>query len=302
MNKVLNIDWIKWIHWTWLDNHDILKILNNFDFHELDIEACIERNQRARIDTYDDYMFIVLHFPKYQKSTESYILNEFNVFLWKDFLITLKDYSWTHINSIFKKYDKSDLSIEWVKISTWYILYEIIEAMLEKMFRVCDNIRKDLKILEWEVFENTDRNLVKKIMIKKRNIIRLKHMFLPQIAVMKHLEFSINNFFKWEIEVYFEDLEDKIEKVVNDIRTIEEYTESLEDAFKSIIDIKTNKLITFLTVFSAFMLPLTFITSFYGMNISLPYQEYPSFLYLILIFSILVMFLWAYYVKRKWKF
>ena len=65
------------------------------------------------------------------------------------------------------------------------------------------------------------------------------------------------------MEVYFEDLEDKIEQIVNEINILQEYIESIEDAFKSMVDIKTNFVIKILTVFSAFMLPLTLITSFY---------------------------------------
>jgi magnesium transporter len=65
------------------------------------------------------------------------------------------------------------------------------------------------------------------------------------------------------MEVYFEDLEDKLEHIVNDIKILQEYVESIEDAYKSIIDIKTNNVMTFLTIFSTFLLPLTLITSFY---------------------------------------
>jgi len=52
----------------------------------------MEDNQRARIDTYDDYLFMVLHFPKYNTVTKSYDLNEFNIFLGRDFLITFRNF------------------------------------------------------------------------------------------------------------------------------------------------------------------------------------------------------------------
>jgi magnesium transporter len=55
--------------------------LKNYDFHELDIEACMEENQTARIDFYDDYIFMIFHFPKFDSKTKTYELNEFNIFL-----------------------------------------------------------------------------------------------------------------------------------------------------------------------------------------------------------------------------
>jgi magnesium transporter len=136
-------------------------------------------------------------------------------------------------------------------------------------------------------------------MIKKRNIIVLKNMFLPQISVMKLMEFQINKLFSGEIEAYFEDLEDKLEHIVNDIKMLEEHISSIEDAFKSIIDIKTNRVMTFLAFFSAFMLPLTLITSFYGMNIKLPLQTEPVFVYILLVFTSITMIFIYYYFRKK---
>jgi hypothetical protein len=68
--------------------------------------------------------------------------------------------------------------------------------MFEKIFRSIDNIKKDLTILEKMVFEKVNHKLINEIMIKKRNIIFLKHMFLPQVSVMRSTESNINKIFK----------------------------------------------------------------------------------------------------------
>ncbi len=76
------------------------------------------------------------------------------------------------------------------------------------------------------------------------------------------------------MEVYFEDLEDKLDLIISEIDILSEYIDSVEDAFKTMIDIKTNFVIKVLTIFSAFMLPLTLLTSFYGMNVeALPWAH-----------------------------
>jgi magnesium transporter len=91
------------------------------------------------------------------------------------------------------------------------------------------------------------------------------------------------------MEVYFEDLEDKLEQIVTDIIVLEEHINSVEDAFKTIVDINTNFTVKLLTIFSAFLLPLTLITSFYGMNITLPYQNKPYFVHSIFIITLCFM-------------
>lgn len=302
MIRELKIKWITWIDGYNLDKKTIYNVLKEHDFHELDIEACMEENQRARIDSYEDYFFMVLHFPKYLVNSKIYELNEFNIFLKKDLLITFRNFSWVHVDRIFTKYEKQDFyDNENTKIYSWYILYEIIESMFEKIFKSINNIKKDLHKLEKFVFEKVDYKLVNEIMIKKRNIIFLKHMFLPQVAVMRSTESNINKIFKWEIEEYFEDLEDKILYIVNSITILEEHITSIEDAFKSIVDMNMNYVMKILTFFSALILPLTLITSFYWMNVSLP-NDYVNFVYILMWLSIVIMLLMYLFMKRKWKF
>lgn len=301
MIRELNIKWIKWIDCIWLKDSEIKKVLKNYpEIHELDIEACLEWNQKSRIDIYDEYNFIVYDFPKYNSNTKIYDLNEFNIFISKEYLITFRKYPLKHIDNIFDKYDnlKSTKNEDEIKFTSWFILYEITQSMLEKMFNVINNVTKDIKFIEKEVFDWANTSLVKDIMIKKRNILILKNMFKPQVIVLKHLENTINKIYDWEMEVYFEDLEDKMEQIVNWIMILSEYIDTVEDAFKSIINIKTNNVIKILTIFTAFMMPLTLITSFYWMNIDLPLQNNSNFVFLSLFVTIIIM-TWMYLILKK---
>ncbi len=127
-------------------------------------------------------------------------------------------------------------------------------------------------------------------------------MFKPQVLVLKQLENAINEMYQWEMEVYFEDLEDKLDLIISEIDILSEYIDSVEDAFKTMIDIKTNFVIKVLTIFSAFMLPLTLLTSFYGMNVAALPWAHTYFVMIFMGLSILVM-IWIYaYLKNKWKF
>lgn len=300
--REIDIRWITWIDGVNLDKKQIYEVVKDYEFHELDIEACLEENQRARIDKYEDYLFMIFHFPKYNSRLWVYELNEFNIFLWKDFIITFRSSAANHIDKLFEKYRKLDMDDDIsLRMTTWYILYEIIQEMLEKMFKVIDNIWKDLRLLEKEVFIDTSSNLVKDIMTKKRNIVYLKHMFKPQVSVLKLTELNINTLFKWRMEVYFEDLEDKLDYIVNYLNILEETIISIEDAFTAIINVKTNNVIKFLTMFSAFMLPLTLITSFYGMNIKLPFQDNPEFFYALFCITTTLMIIVYFILKFKKK-
>ena len=137
MLRELNVNWITWMDWVWLNQDEIKDILSGYRVHELDLEACLEQNQKARIDTYKKYSFLIFHFPKYDKKLQIYKLNEFSIFFWKDKLITFRKFSWGHIDKIFKHYDELKIARKNpIKITSGYIIYEMIQVMLEKMFKL----------------------------------------------------------------------------------------------------------------------------------------------------------------------
>src|SRR3954470_23993395 len=87
--EVVEARGLRWVHIErprpahrgWLEEH--------FDFHPLDYEDVFSRNQRPKIDEYDAYLFIGLHFPRYDKQIQRLNAAELDVFVGPDFLITL---------------------------------------------------------------------------------------------------------------------------------------------------------------------------------------------------------------------
>lgn len=256
--------------WPWQDYINppldvIDAIIEKYGFHELDKEAILEENQYARIDTHDDYLFLVLHFPKFEPNTERYIHNELNIFISKEYLLTFRYYQSGTLRKIYDSYEKGLENGEYPTPA--FLLYDIIEHFLEKTMKMLERFGKDLKILERDLFNARGTDLIKSIMTRKRNIITLKHMMKPQISVLKLIEIRMKERFSDEVELYFENLEDKLDKIFSEIQLLQENIDSMEDTLKSVFELETNTTIKYLTIFSAFMLPLTLVTSFFGMNV-----------------------------------
>jgi magnesium transporter len=288
--------------WIWLDQvnpplEELDAIIEKYGFHELDREAVLESNQYARIDTYDNYLFLVLHFPKYEPSTERYVQNELNIFISKEFLITFRYYQSSTMRRIYERYEKRIKEKE--NMSAAFLLYEIIEWYLDKTMRMLERFSRDLKALERELFNARGTDTIRNLMIRKRNIITLKHMMKPQIAVLRMMEIRMKERFTDEVEFYFENLEDKIDKIFSEIQLLHENIDSMEDALKSIFELETNTTIKYLTVFSAFMLPLTLATSFFGMNIE--QWHFNNLLIWITLGAISILFAWITYIFIKKK-
>ena len=95
MIETLKIGTLRWSHIV-LPTEDDLNILQEkYHFHPLDIEDCRTLiNLRPKIDIYDDYYFLILHFPSFDPTRTFVEIKEVKVFWGKDFLITLGKSHW----------------------------------------------------------------------------------------------------------------------------------------------------------------------------------------------------------------
>lgn len=286
-----------WIDWINPDLKQIEKIVEQYSFHPLDHEAIIEENQYARIDTYDEYIFMVLHFPKYDPTGQKYVSNEFNIFIAPTYLLTFRYFETTTVKKLKDKY--ADWDTKQPFPNSGFLLYELIENLLEHVMRMLERFHKDLKQIEKSLFVATGPELIREIMTKKRNIITLKHMISPQISVMKLMRIRMANMFGEEVETYFENLEDRLDKIYSETLIIQENIDSMEDTLKSIFELQTNSTIKYLTVFSAFMLPLTLVTSFFGMNTTTGHFDNILITFSIIFIFVIMIILTYIFLKKR---
>jgi magnesium transporter len=256
MEKTLNFGKIRRIHLSSPTKEEINKLIRKYDFHELIEEDLIELSTQEKIDVYEDYIFIVLNFPKYNADTKKYMLNEFSIILGKGVVVTMTRFETNHIQKIIEDYQKEleeREKDENFKISTYYILYKIIDTMYDKTFDVLNKSSRDVTLLEEQIFgpKTLEKKLLENLMIKKRNIAFLRHAFLPHRDILVDLQNIIPKFYKEDLDVYFEDLSSKLDKILNNISISFENIESVSETYNSLMTIKTNSMISVLTIFSA---------------------------------------------------
>lgn len=210
-----------------------------------------------KIDQYDDNIFVVLNFPKYNQSTGKYVLNEFNIVLGKDYIITFSRYEANHVAKIVQEYQQdlaeSDTKDEEAfKVSPYYILYTIIDAMYDKMIKAQEKTSKDVIMLEQKITgSRISRSVIEDLMKIKANVVFLKYTFLPQREILSEIQKTIEGFYEGDLDVYFEDLESKLNKIINNAMILYETVQSLTDTYDALMNIQTNTIIRVLTILTA---------------------------------------------------
>jgi len=288
-------------------NNDLQDVIKNLDLHEMVEQDILESSAQDKIDTYDDCIFMIIHFPKYNEKVWKYVSNEMNVILWKDYIITITKYPTNNIEKIRQEYEE-EIKEEWedteeYKISPYYILYKIIDVMYDKILLWLNKFNQDLTEIEKQVFDKNfvDKDFLKTILIKKRNAVLLKTIISPQEEILVELQKATSNFYEWDLDVYFEDLEYKTSKILWQISIIHENIDSIWDIFNTITNMMTNTNIGILTVLTVIIWIMTMISWIYWMNISLPWQEnVHAFSYLITGMIIMAFITLLLFKKKKW--
>lgn len=192
MEKFLDLDHLDRYHMTSPGSKDLEWLMEQFDLHEIIEEDLVEKSTQDKIDVYDQYLFVVIHVPKYRKETGKYVLNEFKIILGKEFIVTIASLETNHFDKIKSWYltqldERED--DEAYKLSPYYVLYKIIDVMHDKVLRGLRFFASDLRRLEERVFdESFDSSTVSHVTIKRRNVVTIKHGILPQKEILEELQ------------------------------------------------------------------------------------------------------------------
>ena len=271
-----------------------------FDFHPLDYEDVFSRNQRPKVDEYDDYLFIVLHFPRYDKSVGRLNAAEVDLFVGPDFLITIPNEPLQPIEYLFERCRTSEeLREQLFSKGAGYLLYKIVDDLVDASFPMLRKIGNKLERIEEEIFEGNSAEVVRDISNVKQEIINFRKIVRPQRSAFQDLERNKARYMAEDLDIYFEDINDASERVWDMLENYKEVVEALESTNEAQIAHRTNETFRVLTAISVIVLPLTLVASIWGMNVGVPGEQDMTAFWAIIAFMVVLLGGMAYYFRRR---
>jgi len=280
----------------WLEEH--------FDFHALDLEDVLSRNQRPKIDTYDEYLFIVLHFPIFDPSVGRLGAGELDLFVGPDFLITIPNQPLQPVEYLFERCrSKEELREQLFSRGSGYLLYRVVDDSFDYCFPMLRKIGNKLDALEEEIFEGRSEEIVRDISNAKQEIINFRKVIRPERPVLRDLESVKHRYLApdLDLEIYFDDIVDAHERIWDMLENYKEVVEALEESNESVISHRVNDILRVLTSISVIVLPLTLLASIWGMNVGVTGEQSKTAFWIVVgaMFAILVAMV-AYFRRRGW--
>jgi len=244
-----------------------------FGWHPLDIEDVLSRRQRPKIDEYteDGYLFVVLHFPVYDKTVQRLNAAELDTFVGQDYLVTLPNVELLPVTRLFRRCEEDEeLRDQLFSKGSGYLFYHVLDDLFDYCFPILDKIAYKLDSIEDDVFEGRSEEVVRDISDAKQEIISYRKIIKPERATLRVLERQVERFLPEDLEVYFDDIVDAAERIWDLLDNHKEVVEALEQTNESVISHRQNRVLLLLTLVSVILLPLTLVTGLFGMNVRFP--------------------------------
>ncbi len=307
MIDTLTMGKLKWHHITNPTEDDFDKLRKNFHFHPLDIEDCKSINQRPKIDIYDDYYFIILQYPNFDRQNKFIKTKEVKFFWGSDYIITIEKSPW-YVNQLFNEFREHDEDELTKKLKTTDILlYRIFEKLMMESLYLLKKVGLDLEMINRELFGDKQVSIIERISVTRKNIITVNTIFKPQLRMFHAFESGqIKGFGDTDfMEDYWGNILDYYQKVWDMTEDHEDLIEGLSKTFDSMQTNKTNEIMKILTIISSIILPLTFVTGFFGMNVAFSFIPEGSTVAVWVIFAAMVLLgvgLGVAFKRRRWWF
>ncbi|HPJ80304.1 MAG TPA: magnesium transporter CorA family protein [Candidatus Portnoybacteria bacterium] len=258
---------------TWVDivdpkKEDIL-YLQSLDFHPVVLKELQSPTLRPKVEEYDNYLYMVLHFPIYHPKEKTSKSMEIDFLITKYSLITVR---YGKIQPLQELWGKCQFGNEdsLFNYSAASVLYYILQELNKFSFRQIDHITKKINALEGKIFKNhnskNEEKLVEEISIIRRDILDFRRTLKPQETILNSLRTRSINFFGQITLPYFDDIIGDHLRVWELLDNHKEAIESLQESHNSLLSNKTNRIIKVLTLFTGIMLPLSLLAGIFGMN------------------------------------
>lgn len=277
-------------------------LAQNYLFNQLDLDDCLSRRQRPKIDEYEDYLFVVLQFPKWHKDVQIARPSQLAMFIGKNYVVTVHAGELTPLVNFFDLCRDDDaMRQKAMGRGSALLAYRIIDLLVDYCFPIMDKILGQMEIAEDRVFD-ANVEATHELAVVRRDIIAQRRIIWPLRSVIAELEAKLKKFTTRNMSDLFGDMLDHLTKIWDTLEECKEVIEVYKDSDYVLSTERINRIMRVLTIFSAIILPFVVISSIYGMNVHLPggltSGSFQTFL-LMLLLMILVAGGMLYFFRRK---
>lgn len=273
---------LRWVDIQDPDDPELQLLEKGFHFHPLAVEDCRHRNQRSKVEDYGDHTFVVLHtFAASPVSGDVHLtLHELHVFLRADLVVTVHQHQIGAVERLWRRASQGDTS---ATRGPGSVLHMLADEMVDGMYPVLEQLEEQLEDLAEVVLDRRpDPALLTRILEVRKDLLEMRRLLAPLREVLNYLTKMPYLGVEERDVPYFRNVLDHVSVMGQHLELSREHVADVRDLYLSAQASRANEIVKRLTVMATLGLPMTVITSFFGMNFeALPFRQPSAFMWTI---------------------
>jgi magnesium transporter len=271
-----------------------------FHFHELAVEDALNEIHHPKIESYGDYVYLILHGIDFQARKHRFRTRDVDFFLSPHYLVTVHHGA---SRSVGKVADICARNSQLLGEGTAALMHRLIDAMVDNYRPEVDQLQERLDKLEEEVFERPNQQLARRILDFKRDVASLRQIVLPQRDAVGRLARREYPFITEQLAYRFRDVHDHLVRLSDEAMFFQDRITGILDAHLSAVSNQLNRVMKVLTIIATMFMPLTVLTGMWGMNVPLPHfpgGEHAQFWWVSGLMLVLCVAMLWFFRKLRW--
>lgn len=246
------------------ENEDHI-LLETFHFHPLTIEDCRETRNYPKVEEFPGYLYFIVHGVRADTSPDHFNTIELDAFLGPNYVITYHHDKFRSIDNVKKLLSTSPIACQ---RGPAFLLHQVFDQIVDFYSPVLDDFDERISTLEDDIFtlSRPNKAILEEIMDLKRGVLRLRRISARQLEVILRTSRGEFALIPPAILPFYRDIHDHLIRVTDLAESYRDLISGALDAYMSVVGNRMNEIMKVLTIFSAVMLPLTFLAGVYGMN------------------------------------
>jgi magnesium transporter len=250
----------------WLDLHapgeEDFKLLREvFGFHHLAVEDSEKFGQRAKLEDYGDFIFLVLYGAAPPPDEDRLV--EVHCFYSERYLVTVRHDEAPACDQVRARYERRPARLG----SPVVLLYQLLDALVDSFFPVLADFDERIDALQDEMLAGPSESQLQEVFTLRRRLVVLRRAITPQRDLVGG--FVVGQALPGldaDAQRYFRDVHDHLMRLGEQIDLYRDILTSAMDVYLSTVSNRLNSVTKQLAIIATIFLPLTFITGFFGQN------------------------------------
>jgi len=253
-----------WIDVIGLGSETKLRALGELlNVHALAMEDVVNVHQRAKADEFDDSLFVI---ARMVDGEDPAVTEQLSFFLQQNVLISFQERAGDCWEPLRQRIRQRRSQV--IDAGVDYLLYSLLDAIIDSYFPVIDRIVEQVDALELEIIESTQTRQMQQTHELRGQLLAVRRAIRPHREMVNELARDIKPNISPVTRVHMRDCYDHVIQVIDTVDTYRELTSDLRDFYLSRVSNNMNEIMKVLTIISTLFMPLSFIAGVYGMNFS----------------------------------